>query len=138
MSLYKHILSLSPYLISIRSIENVISIDVTFPAEWKLIKKLVDEKSVVEEESNDPNYRVFSFVCESSEENLNNIYNSILSVIKYNKEREEKDKLFQQKITELKQVFEKQNLEELKTLKFNLKSQLQSTKKTIDTDENES
>jgi hypothetical protein len=41
-------------------------------------------------------------------------------VIKYNKEREEKERLFESKVTELKQIFDKQNLENLKNLSFEL------------------
>ena len=43
-------------------------------------------------------------------------------VIKYNKEREEKERLFESKVTELKQIFDKQNLENLKNLSFNHQS----------------
>ena len=39
---------------------------------------------------------------------------------KYNKEREEKDKLFQTKVNELKSIFEKQNLDNLQALKFEI------------------
>ena len=37
-------------------------------------------------------------------------------------EREEKEKLFQSKVDELKNVFEKQSLTNLKNLKFDIKS----------------
>jgi hypothetical protein len=37
-------------------------------------------------------------------------------------DREEKDKLFQYKVDELKTIFEKQNLNNLKKLKFNIKT----------------
>jgi hypothetical protein len=41
-------------------------------------------------------------------------------VIAYNKEREEKDRLFQNKVNELKVIFEKQNLHNLQALKFEI------------------
>jgi hypothetical protein len=41
-------------------------------------------------------------------------------VIKTNVEREEKERLFKNKVQELKQIFEKENLENLKGLKFDL------------------
>ena len=121
MKIYKEILNLIPYLVSIRVIENVITLDVIFPNSWKIIKRFVDEKSVVENESPDSEYRAFSFVCEMSEENFDSIYNSVVNIIKYNKEREEKEKLFQEKVNELKGVFEKQSLDDLKALKFDIK-----------------
>lgn len=121
MKIYKEIVNLIPYLASIRVIENVITLDVVFPSSWKIIKRFVDEKSVVENESSDTEYRAFSFVCEMSEENFNSIYNSVVNIIKFNKEREEKERLFQEKVNELKGVFEKQSLDDLKALKFDIK-----------------
>jgi hypothetical protein len=54
--------------------------------------------------------------------------NNILNIIKFNLEREEKNKLFESKINELKSMFEKQSLEELKNLKFEVNTK---TKKVI-------
>jgi hypothetical protein len=51
-----------------------------------------------------------------------------LNIIKFNLEREEKNKLFESKINELKSMFEKQSLEELKNLKFEVNTK---TKKVI-------
>ena len=41
-------------------------------------------------------------------------------IIKYNKDREEKERLFKEKIQELKRVFESKNVEELKGLHFEM------------------
>lgn len=128
MKLYEDIIKLTPYLVSIRIIENVITIDISFPTMWKIPKKYVDENSVVENESSDKDFRFFSFVCEMSQDNFNNIYNSIINIIKYNKEREEKENLFQLKVNELKSVFEKQTLDELKKLKIGLDESNTKTK----------
>jgi hypothetical protein len=62
----------------------------------------------------------------------------LCSIIKYNKEREEKDKLFDLKVEELKKLFEKQNLEKLKGLDFYInepkqKVQLEDDEEPIDT-----
>lgn len=135
MRLYKELSYLAPYLVSIRIIENVITIDVLFPNNWKIIKKFVDEKSVVENDSSEENYRSFSFVCETSEENFTIIYTSVLNIIKYNKEREEKERLFQEKVNELKNVFDKQSLEELKDLKFEVKQNI-TKNVVVEQDEN--
>jgi len=130
MKLFREIQNLTPYLMSIRVIESVISIDILFPNTWKIPKKFVDEKSVLEDESPDKEYRFFSFVCEFNEENFTNIYTSILNIIKYNKDREEKEKLFQEKVNELKTVFDKQSLDELKKLKFDLENKSEQSKIT--------
>ena len=41
-------------------------------------------------------------------------------IIKTNIEREEKERLFKSKVQELKSIFEKQDLENLKSLKFDI------------------
>lgn len=133
MKLYEDIQKLIPYLVSIRVIENVISIDVSIPSDWKIPKRLVDEKSILEDQSPDEKYRFFSFVCEMNEDNFTNIYNSVKNIIKYNKDREEKDRLFQEKINELKTYFEKQSLDDLKKLTFDFetKNTISKSKPTI-------
>ena len=46
--------------------------------------------------------------------------NFINTIIETNLEREEKEKLFKDKVQELKNIFEKQKLDNLKGLKFDL------------------
>jgi hypothetical protein len=65
---------------------------------------------------------LFSFVSEFNEQLIDNQITNIKNIIAYNKEREDKDKLFQQKIDELKHIFEKQKLNDLQGLKFEIKS----------------
>ncbi len=121
MSLYKEFSSLLPYIQSVRKLENYLSFDVSFPSSWKLPKKYVDEEKVMEQSSKIENHRFFSFVSEISEENVGLISDNLKNIIRYNLELEEKDKLFQNKVNELKLIFEKQNLINLKELSFEMK-----------------
>jgi uncharacterized protein (DUF342 family) len=68
-----------------------------------------------------PNERLFSFVSEITEEDVEKVSGNIQNIIKYNLEREEKEKLFDSKVNELKMIFEKQNLSNLKSLHFDIK-----------------
>jgi len=120
MSLYKEFSALFPYIQSIRKIESYISFDISFPNTWKLPKKYVDEKQIMEQQSSIPNERLFSYVSEFNEGEVERVYQNISNIIKYNKEREEKDKLFESKVDELKKIFERQNLEKLKSLNFQI------------------
>jgi hypothetical protein len=120
MSLYKEFSSLLPYLQSVRKLKEYFSFDVSFPTTWKLPKKYIDENRVVEQESKITTHRFFSFVSEINEEDVDRITSNIKSIVKYNLEREEKEELFENKVNELKGIFEKQNLRNLKNLKFNL------------------
>ena len=121
MSLYKEFFTLFPYLQSVRKIQEYLSFDVSFPSSWKLPKKFVDETKVMEQESKSPNQRMFSFVSEIDEISVGKTSDNIQNIIKYNIEREEKEKLFEQKVAELKIIFERQSLSELKNLSFEFK-----------------
>jgi hypothetical protein len=120
MNLYQQLFNFYPYLTSIRRLKTYLSFDITFPKNWQLPKKYIDEKSVMENESEDPNVRFLSFVGEFNEDSIENIISSIKSIIKYNLEREEKQKLFQDKVNELKLLFDGQSLDNLKNLVFDL------------------
>lgn len=122
MSLYKEFSDLLPHLQSVRKIKDYFSFDVMFPITWKLPKKYVDENRVVEQDSKTATHRFFSFVADINEEGVDTTTSNIKNIIKYNLEREEKERLFEDKVTELKTIFEKQNLRNLKNLKFHLNS----------------
>lgn len=121
MSLYSEFSALMPYLQSVRKLKNYISFDVALPVGWKLPKKYVQEDKVIEQESNIENHRLISFVTEITEDEVEKISNNIQQIIAYNIEREEKEKLFQVKVDELKVIFEKNTLASLKNLKFDIK-----------------
>ena len=70
----------------------------------------------------DENLIGMSFVSETTEENLTLTQNNIIGIINYNLEREQKDALLESKINELKGIFEKQSLDSLKSLKFDIKN----------------
>ena len=118
MSIYKEFNDLYPYIQSIRKLKNYLSVDMSFPRNWKLPKKYVKEDSVLENDSTDKNQRSISFVSKFEERSINHIAENIKNIIKFNKELEAKEKLFNDKVNELKNLFEKQNLQSLNELKF--------------------
>lgn len=120
MSLYQEFSALLPYLQSVRKLKNYLSFDISFPNTWKIPKKYVEEDKLIEQTSNVPNERLFSYVTEITEDNVQKTQLNIINIIKYNLEREEKERLFEAKVEELKKIFEKQNLEKLKGLNFDI------------------
>ena len=120
MTFYQELAVIHPYLQSVRKLKNYLSIDVNFPTTWKLPKKYVPDNSVVENESTLKDHRCFSFVSAFEEKLVEDMLINLNGVIKCNKEREEKERLFESKVSELKQIFDKQNLENLKNLSFEL------------------
>jgi hypothetical protein len=96
----------------------------------------VNEEKVMEQTTTTPNERLFSFVSEITEEDVEQVSGNIQNIIKYNLEREEKEKLFDSKVNELKMIFEKQNLSNLKSLHFDIKKskiELVDNEEEIDT-----
>ena len=120
MSLFKEFTILFPYLQSVRKLKTYLSFDIEFPESWKLPKKYVNEEKIVENEKSKQGYRFFSFVSEFDEKLVDEIISNIKNIIAYNKEREEKERLFKAKIQELKGLFEKEDIDSLRTLKFDL------------------
>lgn len=128
MSLFQEFSSLLPYLQSIRKLETYLSFDVSIPKNWRLLKRFIDEEKVLEQPSKVNNERMFSFISEIDETSMNNIIKNISGIIDYNLELEEKEKLFQNKVDELKTIFEKSNLNNLKGLSFEIKSEVKKIK----------
>ncbi len=93
-----------------------------FPTKWSLPKSIVEENQVVGFELNDNNLKGISFVSELNEPNINSTLARILKIIKLNKEKEIKEKLFKQTIDHLKETFEKTDLDKLKRLYFDFET----------------
>jgi hypothetical protein len=120
MTLFEELFVLFPYLTGVRKLKTYLTFDMSFPSTWGLPKKYVNESQVVENETQSKTHRSISFVSEFSQEAVDNTIDSIKNVIRYNKEKEEKEKLFESKVIELKSLFDKQTLGDLKGLEFNI------------------
>lgn len=128
MGLFTEFQVLFPHIQSVRKLENYLSFDVEFPDTWRLPKKYVNEESTLENATTKKGLRSFSFISEFNETSVDNLIINIKGIISYNKEREEKEKLFEVKIGELKKIFEKSDLDNLQSLKF----EFNKTKLTLD------
>lgn len=109
----------SKYLKSVRILKNYISFDMTFPSTWLMLKNIPQGLEVLENEGQEGN-AIYSIVCENKKELIDKIESTIDKIIKTNIEREEKERLFKNKVQELKNIFEKEKLENLKGLKFDM------------------
>jgi hypothetical protein len=107
------------YLKSVRILKNYVSFDMMFPESWMMLKKSPEGVEILQNQSND-GITVTSFVCENQKSLINIVENTIENLIKTNIEREEKERLFKSKVQELKNIFEKEKLENLKGLKFDI------------------
>jgi hypothetical protein len=89
-----------------------------FPDKWSMPKSLVEESQVVAFQTEEQNTKGISFVCQIDEKEVTSTLNRITKIIKLNKERELKERLFKQTVDQLKQTFEKTDLDKLQNLYF--------------------
>jgi hypothetical protein len=109
----------SKYLKSVRVLKNYVSLDMLFPTNWVMLKNTPEGIEFLQNETQDGKF-VSSFVCENKKEFLDVVEETLDFIIKTNIEREEKEKLFKSKVQELKSIFESENLDSLKGLKFDM------------------
>lgn len=118
MSFYKELAPFVEYIHSIRKLKTYLSFDMLFPTKWSLPKSIIEEGQIVGFDSEDQNMKGISFVSEINESNISLTLTKIAKIIKLNKERELKERLFKQTVDQLKQTFEKTDLDKLQNLYF--------------------
>lgn len=118
MSFYKELLPFVEYLHSIRKLKNYLSFDMVFPTKWSLPKSLVEEGQVVGFEAENQNLKGISFVSPIDDSEVSKTMSKISKVIKLNKEKELKERLFKETVERLKSTFEKTDLDKLQNLYF--------------------
>ena len=94
------------------------SFDMVFPTKWVMPKSIIEEGETVAFQAEDQNYKGVSFVAQIDESNISLVLTKIARVIKLNKEKELKERLFKQTVEQLKQTFEKTDLDKLQNLYF--------------------
>jgi hypothetical protein len=93
-----------------------------FPTKWSLPKSIIDEGQVIAFNLEDQNLKGVSFVSQINENDVSLMLTKIGKIIKLNKERELKEQLFKQTIDQLKQTFEKNDLDKLQNLYFDFET----------------
>lgn len=118
MSLFTELQSFTEFITSIRKLEDYFSFDLQFPSKWSIPKSMLDEGNVLTFDLKDPSLKGISFVAKIEEKNINSIVDNINKVIKLNREREMKERLFKKMIENLKTTFESNSLDKLENLYF--------------------
>jgi hypothetical protein len=94
MSIYKELLPYIDYIHSIRKLENYLSFDMKFPVKWVMIKSVMEESQIVPFDVGIENLKGLSFVSKIDETEIDICLSKIQKVIKVNKEKEIKERLF--------------------------------------------
>ena len=123
MTFYNTLESIKEYFVSFRKLETYLSLDLKFPDTWSMPKSTTTDYQVVPFELNHQGSRGMSFVCEMNEVEVEKNITMIQKIIRLNKERELKEVLFKEVMSELKKTFETNDLESLKRLNFHFENE---------------
>lgn len=126
MSFYKEILPYVDYLHSVRKLENYITFDLKFPMNWGIPKSMTESEGIVPFDSGSQNLKGISFVCQVDDQSIGSTLSKIQKVIKLNKDKEMKEKLFKETIDSLKKTFETTDLDTLKRLYIDFESDVKN------------
>lgn len=118
MSLYKELSPFVEYIHSIRKLKTYLSLDMLFPSKWAIPKSIIEEGQIVAFEAETQAFKGISFVTSINEIEMSKTLTRITKIIKLNKEKELKEKLFKDTVDQLKTTFEKTDLDKLKNLYF--------------------
>ena len=135
MSFYKELLPFVEYLHSIRKLQNYLSFDIVFPTKWSLPKSIVDEGQIVGFEAENQNLKGISFVSPIDDSEVSKNLIKIAKIIKLNKEKELKERLFKETVEQLKNTFEKTDLDKLKNLNFYFEEEDETPELNVDLDD---
>jgi hypothetical protein len=120
MSLYKELKQYGELFHSIRFHQGLMLLDLKLPTKWKVKEILSSIGSGTQIKINDSNekYQLISFYTPFDEESVNNLNSDVGKVIKYNLDIEEKNKLLNIKILELKKLFDSNEVDKLRNINF--------------------
>ena len=115
--MFEIIRKLRPYFFSLREIDNNVSLDIKLPLSWRyedIIKPYRTLKTKIQDKND--KYSLLSLISYSTQEGYDIAVACALDIITQNKEEEEKQRLFQQKVKELQELFKKESLDKLKDI----------------------
>ncbi len=137
MSFYKELLPFVEYLHSIRKLKTYLSFDMVFPTKWSLPKSIVEEGQIVGFEAENQNLKGISFVSPIDDSEVSKTMMKISKVIKLNKEKELKERLFKETVERLKSTFEKTDLDKLQNLYFDFEDGDDTPELDVELDDND-
>lgn len=105
--MYKEIVELRPYFHSLREFNTDVSLDVKIPVLWDNIPEQKDFPGVrFKEQDRDQKSKLVSYITDNNSIGYTEVFKCVKQVIKTNLEKEQKERLLEEKINELKKSFE--------------------------------
>ena len=123
MGIFNEIEKYGDYFHSVRLHDVILLLDLRLPSEWEIKKILSSFGSTTQVKVNDTTttHTLISFYCPFSNKEAEILVSDVDKIIKWNKDREEKNNLLNLKIIELEKVFQSNNIESLRNINFDFK-----------------
>jgi hypothetical protein len=114
---FENIKSLRPHFHSLREIQENVSLDIRLPLNWTYeeISKPYTSVAIKVQDKNEK-FTLLSLISTATQGGYDVVFACALEILKVNKDEEEKQKLFQQKVKELQQLFKNESLDKLKEI----------------------
>jgi hypothetical protein len=127
-AVFDTIKSLHPFFFSLREIQEKVSLDIKIPVHWK---NNYEEDTDVQFKVQDKNEKnmLLSLISLATKEGYDAVFNVAKKIIRSNQEEEEKIKLFNDKVEELRKFFLDSPLDKLKEISF-IKNNVRDKKST--------
>lgn len=115
--MFETIKSLRPHFHSLREIENNVSLDVKLPLSWRYEEIVKPYRSIkIKVQDKNEKFTLLSLVSSATQDGYDVVFACALEILQINKDEEEKQRLFQQKVKELQELFKKESLDKLKDI----------------------
>lgn len=115
--MFENIATLRPFFHSLREVQDNVSLDIKLPLTWRY-EDVIKPYSAITFKVQDKNekYNLVSLISKATETGYSVVFTCANEIISINKEEEEKQKLFHQKVKELQELFKKESLDKLKDI----------------------
>jgi len=114
---FESIKSIRPHFHSLREIEGNVSLDIKLPLTWRYVDIIKPYRSLkMKVQDKNEKFTLLSLIANGTQEGYDVVFACALEILTFNKEEEEKQNLFQQKVRELQELFKKESLDTLKDI----------------------
>ncbi len=115
--MFESIKTLRPHFHSLREIEGNVSLDIRLPLSWRYEDIVKPYRSIkVKVQDKNEKFNLVSLISAGTQDGYDVVFACALEILQINKDEEEKQRLFQQKVKELQELFKKESLEKLKDI----------------------
>jgi hypothetical protein len=114
---FESIKSLRPHFHSLREIEGNVSLDIKLPLNWRHEDISKPYRSIkIKVQDKNEKFTLLSLISSGTQDGYDVVFACALEILQVNKDEEEKQKLFQEKVKELQELFKKESLDKLKDI----------------------